>query len=250
MTLATSEVVIGRARSRSPSSMALVLIGPATLFCVLQLLVPIAILFRYSLNRFDPAAYMVEAVTAENYVKFFTDPYYLTVLARTIRVSVVSTLICLVMGFPLAYWLARMTSRWKNLMVILVVLPLFIGNAVRAAGWMTLFGAKGFVNSVLLAIEHHRPAAHPHVHRDGRGGRHHHGQPTLYGAHLAERARRHRAPDRGSGAQPRRRALPDLPPGRLAARAPRNARGHHPHLHPRDERLCDAGASRRPEIRR
>ncbi len=80
--------------------MALVLIGPATLFCVLQLLVPVAILFRYSLNRFDPAAYMVEAVTAENYVKFFTDPYYLTVLARTIRVSLVSTLICLVMGFP------------------------------------------------------------------------------------------------------------------------------------------------------
>jgi putative spermidine/putrescine transport system permease protein len=152
MTLATSEVVITRPRSRAPSSMALVLIGPATLFCVLQLLVPVAILFRYSLNRFDPAAYMVEAVTAENYVKFFTDPYYLTVLARTIRVSVVSTLICLVMGFPLAYWLARMTSRWKNLMVILVVLPLFIGNAVRAAGWMTLFGAKGFINSVLMTI--------------------------------------------------------------------------------------------------
>jgi putative spermidine/putrescine transport system permease protein len=152
MTLATSEVVIMRPRTRARSSMALVLIGPATLFCLLQLLVPVAILFRYSLNRFDPAAYMVDAVTAENYVKFFTDPYYLTVLVRTIRVSVVSTLICLVMGFPLAYWLARMTSRWKNLMVILVVLPLFIGNAVRAAGWMTLFGAKGFINSVLLAV--------------------------------------------------------------------------------------------------
>ena len=135
--------------SRRPS-LALLLIGPATLFCLLQLVVPIAILFRYSLNRFDPANYMVEAVTAENYVKFFTDPYYLGVLLRTLRVSVVSTLMCLVMGFPLAYWLARLTSRWKNLMVILVVLPLFIGNAVRAAGWMTLFGSKGFINFVLV----------------------------------------------------------------------------------------------------
>jgi putative spermidine/putrescine transport system permease protein len=131
--------------------MALALVGPATLFCLLQLLVPIAILFRYSLNRFDPASYMVEAVTAENYVKFFTDPYYLAVLGRTVRVSLTSTLACLVMGFPLAYWLARMTSRWKNMIVILVVLPLFIGNAVRAAGWMTLFGSKGFVNVILLA---------------------------------------------------------------------------------------------------
>jgi putative spermidine/putrescine transport system permease protein len=137
--------------SRAPSTMALALIGPATLFCVLQLLVPIAILFRYSLNRFDPVSSMVEAVTTENYVKFFTDPYYLGVLVRTIRVSLISTLACLVMGFPLAYWLARMTSRWKNLVVILVVLPLFIGNAVRAAGWMTLFGSKGFINVVLLA---------------------------------------------------------------------------------------------------
>ena len=132
--------------------MALLLVGPATLFCVLQLVIPAAILFRYSLNRFDPAAYMVEAVTAENYVKFFTDPYYLGVLLRTVRVSLVSTFICFVLGFPLAYWLARMTSRFKNLMVILVVLPLFIGNAVRAAGWMTLFGQKGFVNYTLMGL--------------------------------------------------------------------------------------------------
>ena len=137
---------------RGERSMALLLIGPATLFCVLQLVIPAAILFRYSLNRFDPAAYMVEAVTAENYVKFFTDPYYLGVLLRTVRVSLVSTFICFVLGFPLAYWLARMTSRWKNLMVILVVLPLFIGNAVRAAGWMTLFGQKGFVNYTLMGL--------------------------------------------------------------------------------------------------
>jgi putative spermidine/putrescine transport system permease protein len=127
-------------------------VGPAALFCLLQMLLPIVLLFRYSLNRFDPANYMVEAVTWENYAKFFMDPYYLGVLVRTIRVSVVSTLICLVMGFPLAYWLARMTSRWKNLMVILVVLPLFIGNAVRAAGWMTLFGSKGFINVTLMAL--------------------------------------------------------------------------------------------------
>jgi len=137
---------------RGERSMALLLVGPATLFCVLQLVIPAAILFRYSLNRFDPAAYMVEAVTAENYVKFFTDPYYLGVLLRTVRVSLVSTFICFVLGFPLAYWLARMTSRWKNLMVILVVLPLFIGNAVRAAGWMTLFGQKGFVNYTLMGL--------------------------------------------------------------------------------------------------
>ena len=53
------------------------------------------------------------------------------------------TLICLILGFPLAYVLARTHSRAKSLLIIAVVLPLFVGNAVRAAGWMVAFGAKG-----------------------------------------------------------------------------------------------------------
>lgn len=126
------------------------LVGPATLFVAVGLLIPIAILFRYSLNAFVPGKFMVDALTAENYVKFFTDPYYLNVLVRTIRVAAITTLLCLVMGFPLAYVLARTETRWKNLLIMAVVLPLFVGNAVRAAGWMVAFGSKGFLNSVLM----------------------------------------------------------------------------------------------------
>ena len=56
------------------------------------------------------------------------------------------------LGFPLAYVLARTQSRFKNLLIMLVVLPLFVGNAVRAAGWMTVFGSKGFVNATLMGL--------------------------------------------------------------------------------------------------
>jgi putative spermidine/putrescine transport system permease protein len=128
------------------------LIGPATIVVAIGLLLPIAILFRYSLNAFVPGKFMVEALTLASYVKFFTDPYYLNVLWRTLRVAALTTVLCLVLGFPLAYVLARMQSRAKNLLVMLVVLPLFVGNAVRAAGWMTLFGSKGFVNATLLGL--------------------------------------------------------------------------------------------------
>lgn len=128
------------------------LVGPATIFVALFLIVPLALLFRYSLNAFAPGRFMVEAVTLENYVKFFTDPYYRAALVRTMRVAALCTLICLVAGAPLAYLLARTRSRWKNLLVILVILPLFVGNAVRAAGWMVAFGAKGFLNGSLLEL--------------------------------------------------------------------------------------------------
>jgi putative spermidine/putrescine transport system permease protein len=126
------------------------LVGPATLYVAIGLAVPLAILFRYSLNQFVPGRFMVDALTAENYVKFFTDPYYTTVLLRTVRVAFITTAICLVMGFPLAYVLARTRTRHKNLLIMLVVLPLFVGNAVRAAGWMVAFGNKGLVNASLM----------------------------------------------------------------------------------------------------
>jgi putative spermidine/putrescine transport system permease protein len=125
------------------------LVGPATVFVALGLLTPVLILFRYSLNRFEPRRMMIEAFTLENYLKFFADPYYTGIFWTTLRVAALCTVICLVMGLPLAYVLARTQTRYKNLLIMLVVLPLFVGNAVRAAGWMTLFGSKGFLNVTL-----------------------------------------------------------------------------------------------------
>ncbi len=131
---------------------AALLVGPATVFVALTLLVPIAILFRYSLNAFVPGQFMVDALTIDNYVKFFSDSYYTNVLLRTIRVATFCTIVCLVFGFPLAYVLARTQSRYKNIFIILVVVPLFVGNAVRAAGWMASLGNKGFFNQLLMSL--------------------------------------------------------------------------------------------------
>jgi putative spermidine/putrescine transport system permease protein len=128
------------------------LIGPATVIVVIGLLLPICILFRYSLNQFKPRVMMVEAFTLENYVKFFTDPFYTNIFFTTLRVAFTCMVICLLVGFPLAYVLARTQTRYKNVLIMLVVLPLFVGNAVRAAGWMTLFGSKGFLNVTLMKI--------------------------------------------------------------------------------------------------
>ncbi len=95
---------------------------------------------------------MVEAVTVTNYIRFFTDPYYTAILWTTVRISVTVTAACLVLGFPLAYVVARTQSRFKHWLIILIVLPLFVGNAVRAAGWMTVFGNKGFLNATLMGF--------------------------------------------------------------------------------------------------
>jgi putative spermidine/putrescine transport system permease protein len=142
--------VQGLNTERSSTLSAAGLVGPATLYVAVGLLIPLAILFRYSLNQFVPGKFMVDALTMENYVKFFTDIYYTAVLTRTVRVALITTVICLALGFPLSYVLARTRTRYKNVLIMLVVLPLFVGNAVRAAGWMVAFGNKGVINASLM----------------------------------------------------------------------------------------------------
>ena len=127
------------------------LVMPASVLVLLFLALPLLLLFRYSLNRFVPGQFMVEAVTAENYIKVVTDPYYLAVFLTTLKMAAGVTLVCLIVGFPLAMLLSRMPPRIKSIMILAVILPLFVGNAVRAAGWMVAFGQKGIINWLLSA---------------------------------------------------------------------------------------------------
>lgn len=130
-----------------------VLLSPSLILVLLLLLGPLLLLGRYSLNHFEPGQFMVEGFSPENYLRFFADPFYRDVLLRTIWISVLSTLVCLVAGLLPAYYIARVRSgRLKSLLLILVILPLFMGNAVRVAGWMVLLGDRGLVNAFLTAV--------------------------------------------------------------------------------------------------
>jgi putative spermidine/putrescine transport system permease protein len=146
----------GREAPRSTTGItsfsAATLVGPATIIVVILLVAPLLILFRYSLNRFVPGKFMVDALTVENYVKVFVDPYYRAVLLRTGLIAALCTTLCLALGYPAAYFLARTRSRFKTWLVLLVVMPLFVGNAVRAAGWMVVFGRQGAFNAALTSF--------------------------------------------------------------------------------------------------
>src|SRR3546814_17549011 len=93
---------------------------------------------------------MVEAFTSANYIQVFTDPYYRSILVTTILMACGVTVSCLVIGFPIAQYLARTRSRFKSLMILAIVMPLFVGNAVREAGWMVAVGQKGLINTGLI----------------------------------------------------------------------------------------------------
>jgi putative spermidine/putrescine transport system permease protein len=134
------------ATGRREAGGAISLLGPASLLMLLTLVVPLGFMLRDSLNRFDPAEMMIAAMTPENYLRFFVDPFYRGVLYTTIRVSIIVTVACLMCGLPMAWRLAHATGRWKPVLVVLTVLPLFIGSTTRTAGWMILFSRGGMLD--------------------------------------------------------------------------------------------------------
>ena len=125
---------------------------PASLVVLVIMMVPLVMMLRYSFNQYDPVQMMKAGFTLENYVKFFSDRYYRAVFADTFMVAAACTVLALVLGFPVAYFLARTRTRHKSLLIILLVFPLLVGNVVRAAGWMVVLGNAGFVNAVLMHL--------------------------------------------------------------------------------------------------
>jgi putative spermidine/putrescine transport system permease protein len=138
--------------STSRPGLTAALLLPAGLIVVGSLVLPLVTLLRYSFNAYDPVSLMRETFTLENYVRFLTEPYFHGVMLNTLYVALCSTVLALLISFPLSYFLARTTSRFKSLLVICVIFPLLVGNVVRAAGWIALFGSQGLVNVTLMRL--------------------------------------------------------------------------------------------------
>ena len=119
---------------------------------LLALPASLALLFFFIL----PMVYILIRTLTENgtadFTEFFTDPFYLDILWTTIRVSLVSTAVSLLLGYPTAYYMARTTSRLKQAMVIVILFPFLVSAVVRSYGWMVILGTNGLLNQLLMGL--------------------------------------------------------------------------------------------------
>ncbi|MGJ5199576.1 MULTISPECIES: ABC transporter permease [unclassified Bradyrhizobium] len=123
-----------------------ILLVPACLLILGLLVGPLVLMFRISLNELGPTQMMVEALTAGNYLRAATDPYYQQIVLTTLGIALLCTMVTLIIAFPAAYWLGRIESRWKSIVLIATLFPLLVGNVVRSAGWMALLDRDGLIN--------------------------------------------------------------------------------------------------------
>jgi len=130
---------------------AFVLLAPGLTMLTLFLLVPLGLIVVISVFTYSPTQIWLPPVTTANYVKFF-DPYYLGVTWTTVRIGLVTTLVCALLGYPLAYFLARLRSRWLGLCLFLLITPLMVSSVIRIFGWLVILGRQGLVNTALGAV--------------------------------------------------------------------------------------------------
>ena len=126
------------------------LFAPITVLYVLFLLAPISFFLLMSVFRYSPMELYEPAVTGENFARLLGEDYYRAIILRTLKIAGLTALFSLLLGYPLAYFLARTRSVWRGVLMFLVIAPLMTGVIVRTYGWIVLLGAQGTVNTTLL----------------------------------------------------------------------------------------------------
>lgn len=121
---------------------------PYIAWAVMMLVLPMALIAMYSFMD-QGNAIISFSFTLEHYQKFFTDPDFLLVLWRSLLIALKTTLICLALGYPAAYYISRCTERVQNILVLCITLPTWINALVRTYAWIGLLSEGGILQNIL-----------------------------------------------------------------------------------------------------
>ena len=121
---------------------------PYIVWAAMMLILPMALIALYSFMK-QGNEIISFSFTLEHYKKFFTDPDFLLILWRSLVIAVKTTIICLLIGYPAAYFISRCSEKVQNLIVLCITLPTWINALVRTYAWIGLLSEGGIVQTIL-----------------------------------------------------------------------------------------------------
>jgi spermidine/putrescine transport system permease protein len=125
------------------------LLAPCALTLFVLFLLPQLLMFEASLGRRDAYGGIVREWSLNNYARAL-EPLYLVILARSLGLAFLTTVLCLLVAWPMAYWLAlRVSDRWRSALLVLVILPFWTSFLVRMYAWVFALRNEGLVNLAL-----------------------------------------------------------------------------------------------------
>jgi putative spermidine/putrescine transport system permease protein len=130
------------------------LIAPLLLVLALFFALPVLLMLPTSFREYVPGeGISAGSWTLENYRAIVTDDYYREVLWRTLGLGLAVTSACLLLGYPLAYLIARGPAKWRVPLTLLVIFPMLLNLVVRSFGWIVLLAGHGLVNNLLIDLK-------------------------------------------------------------------------------------------------
>lgn len=121
---------------------------PYIVWCVLMIVIPMLLIVFYSFTK-DGNGILSVSFTLEHYKQFFSDKDFLLVLANSLIIAVETTAICIVIGYPVAYFISKASAKKQSLLIILITLPMWINMLVRTYAWIGMLSKGGIMQSLL-----------------------------------------------------------------------------------------------------
>ncbi|MDF0556487.1 ABC transporter permease [Kamptonema sp. UHCC 0994] len=134
----------------------LLLLFPGTFWLIIFFVVPLLIVLLYSFLERGTYGGVTWTFTISNYQRLLGDInsyIYLGVLWRSLWLALLTTAACLLIGYPLAFFIATRSPRWKNALLLLVIIPFWTNFLVRTYAWIVLLQSKGVINVALQSLQ-------------------------------------------------------------------------------------------------
>jgi len=128
-----------------------VFLGPGLFWLTVFLLLPLGILFLYSFMQRGPYGGIVYEVTLDNYIKLF-NPTILKIFLYSLTIATVTTVLALLIGYPVAYFIATSSEKYRSLLLAFVILPFWTSYLIRTYAWMVLLNREGIINHFLQML--------------------------------------------------------------------------------------------------
>ena len=120
---------------------------PYIAWAVMMLILPMVLIALYSVT--EPGNTIISfTLTLDHYVRFFTDPDFLIILWRSLWIAVKTTIICLLIGYPVAFFIARSQEKVQNILVLCITIPMWINMLVRTYAWIGLLSEGGLIQRI------------------------------------------------------------------------------------------------------
>ena len=124
------------------------LLAPVTVWLGAFFLVPLLLILAYSFGTSGVYGGITLGFNPGNYLKVI-DPLYLEIILRTFVIAFINTLLCLTLGYPLAYFIALKSGSWKNILILMVMIPFWTSLLLRAYAWVVILNGNGIANRTL-----------------------------------------------------------------------------------------------------